>query len=71
MMMAWGMIGLAILVAVILAFVFAMVSTRRSAEKPKREDKPKREPRYELGDDGELVEIPDDDQAKPARSDHV
>lgn len=35
-------------------------------------EKPKREPRYALGDDGELIELPaDEEEAKPKRHDYV
>lgn len=68
-------------VPAVIRMINRQISEQAEFEKRKREEvyddavdeygaKPKREPRYILGDDGELIEVQDDED-KPKRSDFV
>lgn len=75
MMIAGGMIWIAVMVAVLIALVLVLGSRRQQRtdqpeyfEKPKRDGSPRSH--LSLGDDGELIEISDDDDdfdAEPKR----
>ncbi len=73
MMMAGGVIWIAVMLAVLIAVVLVMASRyqahpdrRDYFEKPKRSDSTTRS-HLVLGDDGELVEIVDDHDEAPKR----
>jgi len=69
MMMAGGSIWIVLVVILLLAVLFVMVRLMPRAEKRKIAEKPKRSEaavrsHLVLGDDGELVEIIDDDDTE-------
>ncbi len=71
MMIAGGLIWIAVMVLALIAVLFVLRSRQSRADQSEYVEKPKRgdstRSHLVLGDDGELVEIIDDDDNQPKR----